>query len=92
VFHGRSACFCLHHPRLGARLRRVAKETPCVSTDVCERPVAAWHLPVRHKADDVCYQRQDDRMYSRCASTWIAKGAFSTPIKTKGLVPKGAKP
>ena len=56
------ACFCLIIRDWGRAFDPLAKETPCVSTDVCERPVGGLGIYlVRHKADDVCYQRQDDR-------------------------------
>jgi serine/threonine-protein kinase RsbW len=56
------ACFCITIQDWGRAFDPLARETPCVSTDVCERPVGGLGIYlVRHKADAVCYQRQGDR-------------------------------
>jgi serine/threonine-protein kinase RsbW len=56
------AYFCLIIQDWGRAFDPLAKETPCVSADVCERPVGGLGIYlVRNKADDVYYQRQGDR-------------------------------
>jgi serine/threonine-protein kinase RsbW len=56
------ARFCLIIQDWGRAFDPLAREIPCVSADVCERPVGGLGIYlVRHKADGVCYQRLDDR-------------------------------
>ena len=54
--------FCLTIQDWGRAFDPLVRDAPCLSADVCERQVGGLgiHL-VRQTADDVCYQREEDR-------------------------------